>query len=482
MNRPSNIIRELHSLFYPKSIAVVGASSKDDPLMMNQGNNYIKGSISLNYKGRIYPVHPEAGNILGFTAYARVRDIPGEVDLVIFTIPARAVPEVMADCVAKRVKFVHFFTAGFSETGRKEFADMEKKIVAMARENGIRIVGPNCMGIYCPEGGLSFQPFLPAKRGDVGFFSQSGQMAGFFSMMAAEQGLAFSKVISFGNSSDLKAGDFLDYLGQDEKTAIIGSYLEGLKDGRVFFEIAGKVTRKKPLVIFKGGLTEGGTRAVKSHTAAIAGSSKIWRAFCKQAGIISAASLDEMVYTLTALHSLSLPRGKNVAILGGAGGGSVTMTDMAELEGLQVPLLSRKTIDRLEEIIPLQGTSVKNPLDVGRRAMMGEDFPLLVELLRDDPKVDALIFAQPLGPLYQFTGRQGINYLLEMTLKAKEQLEKPMFLVLEKDRGFVPDSIVKDAEERYHEKRLATFPNFQMAAKVIRNLADYRAFLGSDIR
>lgn len=479
MMMSSNILQELNPLFYPQSIAVVGASPKDDPLMMNQGNSYIKGSISLNYKGKIYPVHPKAENTMGFTSYARVRDIPGDVDLVIFTIPAKAVLEVMEDCIEKKVKFVHFFTAGFSETGREEYAQMEKKIVHMARENGIRIVGPNCMGIYCPEGGLSFQPFLPTQSGSVGFFSQSGQMAGFFSMMGSEQGLAYSKVISFGNSSDLKASDFLSYLGQDEKTSVIGSYLEGVKDGRAFFETAREVTREKPLVIFKGGMTEGGTRAVKSHTAAIAGSSKIWRSLCKQAGIISVGSLDEMVYTLTALQHLALPRGKKVAIMGGAGGGSVTMTDRAELEGLKVPMLSEKTIMSLEKIIPPQGTSVKNPLDVGRTAMMGENLPYLIELLRDDPMVDALIFSQPLGPLYQFTGRQGINFLLDMTLGARDKLEKPLLIVLEKENGFVPDNIVKEAEERYHEKKVATFPNFQMAAKVMCNLADYQTYLSS---
>jgi acyl-CoA synthetase (NDP forming) len=157
------------------------------------------------------------------------------------------------------------------------------------------------------------------------------------------------------------------------------------------------------------------------------------------------------------------------------------MTDRAELEGLKVPMLSEKTIASLEKIIPPQGTSVKNPLDVGRTAMMGENLISLIELLRDDPKVDALIFSQPLGPLYQFTGRQGINFLLDITVGAKDKLEKPLFIVMEKENGFVPDTIVKEAEERYHEKNVATFPNFQMAARVMRNLSDYQIFLSSGV-
>lgn len=235
---------DLDRLFFPQSIAVVGASPKTG--MRVQGNNYIKGSISLDFKGKIYPVHPQAKSILGFDAYPSVRDIPGEVDLVIFSMPAKNVLSVMEDCVAKRVRFVHSFTAGFSETGIEEFAAIEEKLVAMAKEAGIRLVGPNCMGVYCPEGGLSFQPFLPETAGPVGFFSQSGQFAGMFVMKGAALGLRFSKVVSFGNASDLKAHEFLAYLGKDEKTKIIGSYLEGLKDGREFFQIAGKVTRKNP--------------------------------------------------------------------------------------------------------------------------------------------------------------------------------------------------------------------------------------------
>ena len=168
------ILKELHYLFHPKNIAVVGASPKSDPLMMSQGNNYIKGSIEQNFTGKIFPVHPRAKSILGIQAYARVRDIPDPVDLVIFTVPADASLEVMKDCVATGVKFVHLYTAGFGESGREAYMELEKQLIDLARSNGIRIVGPNCMGLYCPEGGLAFQPLFPNVPGPVGFFSQSG--------------------------------------------------------------------------------------------------------------------------------------------------------------------------------------------------------------------------------------------------------------------------------------------------------------------
>ena len=473
----NEMVEELHPLFYPKNIAVVGASPKSDPMMMNQGNNYIKGSIEQNFSGKIFPVHPKAKAILGFPAYSRVIDIPDPVDLVIFTVPAEASLEVMKDCVAKGVKYVHLYTAGFGESGREAFLEMEKNLAEVARNNGIRIVGPNCMGIYCPEGGLAFQPFFPTTSGPIGFFSQSGQMAGMLVMNAAAQGLRFSKVVSFGNARDLKAHDFLNYLAQDEKTKIIGSYLEGLEDGRSFVEAARKVALKKPLVIFKGGLTEGGSRAARSHTAAIAGSSRIWRALCRQTGMMSVTSLEEMVFTLSALQRMTLPKGKNVAVLGGAGGGSVTMTDQAEAEGLKVPRLSEETIRQLEALVPPQGTSVINPLDVGRRFFAGNNFNKVMELLRDDANIDALIFMQPIAMFSRFGGRTGISMLLKQTMAGHNILNKPMFIVIEKDDGFGGDQFVKEAIERYHAANLATFPNFQLAVKILGYLADYQAYL-----
>jgi acyl-CoA synthetase (NDP forming) len=471
------ILQELHPLFYPKNIAVVGASPKMDPMMMSQGNNYIKGSIEQNFSGKIFPVHPRAKAILGFPAYPRVKDIPDPVDLVIFTVPAEASLEVMKDCVEKKVKFVHLYTAGFGESGRDDFLEMEKKLIDMARNTGIRIVGPNCMGIYCPEGGLAFQPMFPNVPGPVGFFSQSGQMAGMFVMNAAAQGLRFSKVVSFGNARDLKAHDFLNYLAQDEKTKIIGSYLEGLDDGRAFIEAAREVSLQKPLVIFKGGMTEGGSRAARSHTAAIAGSSEIWRAVCRQSGIISVTSLEELVFTLSALQRIPLPRGKKVAILGGAGGGSVTMTDQAEAEGLKVPQLSDHTIRELETIVPPQGTSVKNPLDVGRRFFAGSNFDKVMQLLRDETGIDSLIFMQPIAMFSRFGGRAGISMLLKQTVAGQNILKKPMILVVERNDGFGGDRVVKEAIERYHAANLATFPDFRLAVRITGYLADYQAYL-----
>lgn len=248
----------LETLFYPKNIAVVGASPRGGlPGGRWGGNTYIEGSIKQHFKGKIFPIHPTAKSILGFTVYKSVRDIPDEVDLVIFSVNYKVVLEVMSDCAAKNVKYVHLFTAGFSETGREDLARLEKDMIQMARQAGIRVIGPNCMGLYCPEGGLAWTNEFPDRSGPVGLVSQSGQLAGMFISMAEGKGVRFSKVVSYGNAADMQNHEFLEYLAQDDKTKYIATYVEGLKDGRAFFEQAKKISLIKPIVVFKGGVTEG---------------------------------------------------------------------------------------------------------------------------------------------------------------------------------------------------------------------------------
>ena len=228
-------IHPLETLFYPKNIAVVGASPRGGlPGGRWGGTSYIEGSIKQHFKGKIFPIHPTAKSILGLPAYPSVRDIPDEVDLVIFSVPSKVVLEVMADCAAKGVKYVHLFTAGFSETGREDLIRLEKDMIEIARRAGIRVIGPNCMGLYCPEGGLAWTSDFPEIPGPVGLISQSGQLAGHFISMAEGKGVRFSKVVSYGNASDLQNHEFLEYLAQDDKTKYI-RYLCGGAEGRSGF-------------------------------------------------------------------------------------------------------------------------------------------------------------------------------------------------------------------------------------------------------
>ena len=464
---------ELERLFYPRHIAYVGASPKRGK-RWNSGNSYISGAFNQDFQGDIYPVHPTAKNILGYKVYPRIIDIPGEIDLAVFTIPAKAAIQVMEDCVEKGVKFVHMLTAGFAETGQAEDAEIEERIIEIAEKGGVRIIGPNCMGIYCPEGGIAWQDAFPTKSGNVGFFSQSGQLASHLIHQGPQRDIYFNKVVSFGNARGVKACEFLEYFAQDERIDVIGAYLEGLRDGRAFFESARKITPKKPVIIWKGGQTEGGSRATKSHTAAIAGSQIIWDSMCRQAGIISVHSMQEALSTFAALRMVPLPKGRNVAILGGAGGGSVTMTDMAEKEGLKVPLLTEKSIQSLNEFIPTQGNSVKNPLDASFE--MDDHFLRLSRILGDDPNIDALIYNLQLSWMYEDLGRSGVIKFLQKVIKGKDEMKKPMIVSQVSEGEIELDVLNQEIAEWFHESHIPTCDSFEVAARVLHNLYEYETF------
>jgi acyl-CoA synthetase (NDP forming) len=468
---------DLEPLFYPKTIAVVGASPYSQDFRWG-GKTFIEGLVRQNFLGKVFPVHPKAENVLGMKTYKRVSDIPYDIDLAIFSIPASAVMDVMQDCVDKKVKFVHIFTAGFSESGLEDRTKLENDIVALAESGGVRVVGPNCMGVYNPEAGVAWVKDFPTEAGPIGFVSQSGQVAGMFIEGGKQRGLKFSKVISFGNASDLQCHNFLRYLADDDKTEVIGCYIEGLKDGRAFFELAREITKKKPLVAWKGGRTEGGTRAVVSHTASVAGSVDIWNALCKQTGIIQANSIEDIISTVTAFKGLNTPHGARVAIVGGAGGGSVTMTDAAESAGLKVPHLSEESIRGLGEFVPIHGQSVKNPLDIFSVLINPDHFMKMIGLLRDDSNIDALLYYQRVEWALK---RENIflDMIIDMTIAGARALEKPLFLVLANSTSLEGLALRTHAEQKYSAAGLPTFPTFDEAAHAICGLSEYDGYLRS---
>jgi acyl-CoA synthetase (NDP forming) len=466
---------DLNTLFYPRSIAVLGASPKRK-WDWTSGNSWIAGSIKMGFHGSIYPVHPKAKSVLGYRAYRSVLDIPDEVDLAIFTIPSTAAVESVRQCAQKRVRYIHLLTAGFGETGLEQFAKIENELVNIAGTGKVRIVGPNCMGVYCPEGGLSWSNEFSAEPGAIGLFSQSGQQAYRVIRSGAPVGLRFSKVVSFGNACDLKAHDFLAYLARDSETTVIGAYLEGLAEGRAFMNTVKETSPRKPVIVWKGGQTEGGSRAALSHTSAIAGSRKIWDAFCTQTGIVQVHSLEEMIFTLRAFQLLPLPASAKVALLGSAGGGSVTTADIAEEEGLKVPRLTEATILRFGDFVPLEGTSVKNPLDILPYLRKQDNLLRVMELLKEEPNVDALIMNLSPVWVYRERGASGVSSYLERVLESKERFGKPLFFVLESPDDWHLDTIRKEAMKWLSEHGVAVFPDFRLAARILRLMKEYREF------
>jgi acyl-CoA synthetase (NDP forming) len=347
----------LEEVLHPRSIAVVGASDE------GRGSQFFGCLVDFGFKGELYPVNPKYTEVMKIKAYPTVKDIPGPVDFVISAAPAPQMPQIMRDCAQKGVKGIHLFTARFSETGREDAAELEREVLRIAKEGGVRIIGPNCMGVYYPKMGMAFQPQFPKVSGSIAFASQSGQAAGEIINKTTQRGAFFNKAISYGNAIDFNEVDFLEYFAADPEAKVIMMYIEGPKNGSRFFNMLREVTKTKPVVIIKGGRGQAGTRATASHTASLAGAIEVWNAMISQAGAVSASSIDELVDLAVSFHFLPPITGRRVGVVAGAGGATVLAADQCEEAGLDVVPLPQEIRDELRS----QGIQIwdwiSNPAD-----------------------------------------------------------------------------------------------------------------------
>jgi acyl-CoA synthetase (NDP forming) len=464
----------LDDIFHPRSIAIVGASASGPPEA-----GWVARLLKFGYSGRIYPINPRATEISGLKAYPSVRDIPDAVDYAIFNVPARLTPQIMQDCAAKGVKVAHIFSAGFSETGKEEAKRLEASVAAIARSGNVRVIGPNCMGVYCPAGGLTFNPSFAREPGKLAFVSQTGAGATRFVFLANDRGIHFSKVISYGNALDLDAPDFLEYLAGDTETEIIGCYIEGVKDGRRFLSAVRQCLSSKPVIIMKAGLTEGGADAAASHTASLAGSVSVWDAFFKQTGVIRAESLEEMADIALAWLRLSCPRGRRVGIVGRGGGLGVIATDICERAGLKVPPFLPETRKQLEEIIPEAGATVRNPVETAQSVSSVADFyPRGLKIVAADPQIDFIITHIALdiyGGRYPAM-REQLLKAAEALITTVPTLPKPLAAVLYAGEHLGTVSAVFEARDRLLKAGIAVYPTIEAAARAISQLIKYHEF------
>ncbi len=358
-------VQGLDRLFSPSSLAIIGAS-KDN---QKGGGLFLKSLINGGFGGKLFPVNPRQSEIMGLRSYPSVLDIPEEVDLAIVTVPARTVPQVMAECAQKGVKFAVVHAVGFAELGTQG-RELESEMLKFARQGDIRIIGPNCMGLFCPEIGINTvvpRSSFKKEAGSVAFIGQSGWASENFIQMGYERGLRFSKVISIGNQSDLTIEDFLEYLAGDAQTKVIACYIEGVKRGREFLQLVKQISRRKPIIVWKVGRTEAGVRAIASHTGSLAGNSTVFDTALRQGGIVSAQNLEELIDLAVGFTCPVMPSGNRLGVLVEAGGGAVASADAAEALGLEIPPLSagtqKKLVDKLKAIIP-PFSSPRNPVDL----------------------------------------------------------------------------------------------------------------------
>jgi len=392
----SDRINAMENIFTPKSIAFVGASKNIGKWGGIVFTNLVRGG----YEGSIYPVNPKAETILDHKTYKSVSDIPGDVDLAIFTIPAAAMPDAISDCVAKGVKAGVVITAGFGELG-EEGRKLQNEMVSRATAGGMVLVGPNGQGIAVPRSKLF--PWLPSfmpEPGEIGIASQSGSLSTGMSRRLAEVGFGSSKVISVGNCADLSWPDYIDYFRRDSETNVVMLYIEGINDGREFFRAAKKLALEKPVVIIKSGKTSAGAKAAATHTGSIANSDAVFDAACRQAGIVRAERLEQAVVLAAAFIKTPLPRGRRLCILTEAGGEGVMTADAAEQKGLDLIELSDSTIDKLKAHLP-PWWAPNNPVDTV--AGLGYGGPKeLIPILMESPETDGVIY-HDIGWIYTMT-------------------------------------------------------------------------------
>lgn len=386
----------LDLLFKPRSVALIGAS----PSPLKWGNWMSRHLIDSGYKGDVYLVSTKGGVVYGRETYKSVSDIEKQVDVGVIGVPARFVPEAVRDCVKKGVKAIIIVTAGFGETG-EEGKRIEKELLEVAHKGGSRIVGPNCIGIYNSAIALNTSIF-DLSPGFFTFLAQSGNFAMDVNYSVRQRGLGYSKWASFGNQIDIRFYEYLDYVKGDPDTKAVLLYIEGLyvdsaNDGREFLRVAKEVTRHKPVVAMKIGTSSAGARSALSHTGSLAGSNEVYDAALKQAGIIRVVNSSELLDVGEALAKCPLPRGNKIAILTDGGGHGTIGCDAAEKYGLEVPVLSKETQEKLRGFLPPQA-SLKNPVDFagGAEADLW-NFVGCSESLLQDKGIDGLVIVGQYG-------------------------------------------------------------------------------------
>ena len=386
------IQQELDYIFKPKSMAVIGASD----IFRKWGYLMVERPLKTGFKGAIYPINLSKGEILGLPTYPSVSAVRGAIDLAVITTPAATVPGVLHDCIRKGIKGAVVISAGFAEVG-EEGREIEHAMVEVARSGGIRLVGPNGMGIWSAAGQLSLCFPQAPKAGPIAFVSQSGTFGVAMAQVASNKGYGLSKFISIGNQADLEVADYLEYLADDEDTQVIVLYLEGLKDGRRFFTVAREVIKKKPIVVYKAGRSAAGARATLSHTASLAGSEKIFDGMCRQVGLLQVDESFHLFEMAEALVDLPSAKGNRIAILG-SGGQGVVGTDACSAVGLDLPELDADTASAITALLPAHAPPAKNPIDFAGSSRTALQESEIIERLLKLDYIDGVISNVPVSP------------------------------------------------------------------------------------
>ena len=432
------ILAAMRRIMQPDAVAVIGASAEVGKI----GNSVMKNLIDGGYAGALYPIHPKADAILDHPCHASVIDVPGDIDIAIFCIPARFVAGVLAECGRKNIPGAILIPSGFAEVGEQALQD---EIVAVARENGVRLMGPNIYGYYYTHKNLCATFCTPyTEKGKVALSSQSGGVGMAIVGFSRSAKMGVSAIVGLGNKADIDEDDLLTFFEQDPNTEVIAMHVEDLKDGRAFAEAATRVSRKKPVVVLKAGRTRMGARAANSHTGALAGDDRVYDAVFRQSGVIRAATLNDMLEFARGLQVLPAPKGENILILTGAGGSGVLLSDACADHGLSLMAMPEDLDAAFKAFIPPFGAS-GNPVDITG----GEPpttYRATIDLALADQRIHALVlgywhtiitppmvFAELLGDAVAEARGRGIDKPVVASLVGDVEIEAACDYLMDRD-------------------------------------------------
>ncbi len=479
--------KRLKRLFHPESVAFIGASNKRG----KWGSIILANLINGGFTGAIYPINPSEAQIQGLGAYKRIADVPDIPDLVVIVVPPQAVPAVIGECVAKGIQVGVVITAGFAEVGT-EGERLQRKMAKQAHAGGMLLVGPNCNGIMSPPEKLHVaMPPIYFPPGPMAVVAQSGNVATSIARRAMKRGFGISRFVSSGNEADLHCEDYYTYLSEDPDTRVILSYIEGFRDGRRFFAAAKEVTRKKPIIMLKAGATRIGAKAAKSHTAAMAGSDLAFEGVCSQAGVIRAGNMDDLTNIAAGFVGQPLPAGRRVGIVTAGGGWGVLAADACAEAGLEVPALSKETIQELDEFLPAWW-SRNNPVDLVA-GLKPDHLEKSLECLLRCLTIDGILLlgimpALPLDPLPSSAGPEAVEERCQVLLETiGEVFDKFMGLahhyqkpvIIASELPFSVENLESRMALMLGQRGYVCYPSPEDAAIVMASLAGYGEYLRS---
>jgi acyl-CoA synthetase (NDP forming) len=472
----TDIYEQLQPIFAPRSAAVVGVSQDT----WKPGSSMLRALLRFGFEGPLYPVSSRGGTMMGLQVYPSVESLPEAVDVAFLFVPTQSLVDVVRQCKAKGVRGIVAFTGGFSETGTPEGRALEEEL-KREFDGSFRMIGPNCLGVYSPGGGVTQHPGEAYSRrtGDVAFIAQSGGLSEDFSRAAPNFGFYCSKVVSYGNACDVNEADLLEYAGVDPATNVIGMYIEGPRDGRRFADVLRDVASRKPVVVWKGGVTPLGAAAASSHTGSLAGSVEVWSALLKQVGAIQVGSFEESLDALAAFHFLPGLSDTRIGYVGAGGGNTVVAGDASYRAGLPLPRMSAETQQKMAVFLPPVGASTANPVDVLAPMPSAPELKGILEAMAGSGEVstiivDRIVLSKELRRLMHYADQTPVEdepWLSEIPIDIHRSTGVNVVVVLREyldpNGDFSVEAERLRLREYYQSNGLAVFPTAERAFRAL---------------